>query len=370
MSMQISTTRSEHPVDDARLAEILANPGFGIHFTDHMFTVEWTPDDGLARRPDRALRPAHPRPGHRRPALRAGDLRGHEGLPARGRLDLGVPARGERRPDGALQPPARAAGARGRRLRRRPSTRWSPSTSAGCPERRAQGEKSLYVRPFMFASEAFLGVRPAQHVTFMVIASPAGVLLQGRHQAGHALAVRGVHPRRPRRHGRGQDRRQLRQLAAAAAGGDRAGLRPGGLPRRRGGDVRRGARRHEPVLRLHRTAGSSPRRSARSSRASPAARSSSSPARWATRSRSAGSRSTSGARASTSGDIIEIFACGTAAVVTPVGELKWDGGSAPGARVDRPDHAGSGRRWSTSSSAGPRTPSAGCTGSSDGRPPV
>jgi len=27
-----------------RLAEILANPGFGTHFTDHMFTVEWTPD--------------------------------------------------------------------------------------------------------------------------------------------------------------------------------------------------------------------------------------------------------------------------------------------------------------------------------------
>jgi branched-chain amino acid aminotransferase len=31
----------------------------------------------------------------------------------------------------------------------------------------------------------------------------------------------------------------------------------------------------------------------------------------------------------TSGDIVEIFACGTAAVVTPVGELRWDGGTAP-----------------------------------------
>lgn len=29
------------------------------------------------------------------------------------------------------------------------------------------------------------------------------------------------------------------------------------------------------------------------------------------------------------GEITEIFACGTAAVVTPVGELKWDGGSVP-----------------------------------------
>lgn len=27
------------------------------------------------------------------------------------------------------------------------------------------------------------------------------------------------------------------------------------------------------------------------------------------------------------GDIVEVFACGTAAVVTPVGELVWDGGS-------------------------------------------
>ena len=28
----------------------------------------------------------------------------------------------------------------------------------------------------------------------------------------------------------------------------------------------------------------------------------------------------------TSGDITEVFACGTAAVITPVGELKWEGG--------------------------------------------
>ena len=44
--MEISTTPSTTTVDDARLAEILENPGFGQHFTDHMFTVEWTPDAG------------------------------------------------------------------------------------------------------------------------------------------------------------------------------------------------------------------------------------------------------------------------------------------------------------------------------------
>ena len=44
----------------------------------------------------------------------------------------------------------------------RADERWVPD---------GEGEKSLYLRPFMFASEKFLGVRPAQHVTFMVIAS-------------------------------------------------------------------------------------------------------------------------------------------------------------------------------------------------------
>ena len=41
---------------------------------------------------------------------------------------------------------------------------WFPSVEGG----------SLYLRPFMFASEAFLGVRPAKEYKFIVIASPAG----------------------------------------------------------------------------------------------------------------------------------------------------------------------------------------------------
>src|SRR5688572_30625755 len=31
---------------DDRLAETLASPGFGTHMTDHMLTVQWTPEDG------------------------------------------------------------------------------------------------------------------------------------------------------------------------------------------------------------------------------------------------------------------------------------------------------------------------------------
>ena len=109
--------------------------------------------------------------------------------------------------------PARAA-------RARRSTTSSQAVDAlvtrrpalGARQRR-RGEKSLYLRPFMFASEAFLGVRPAAARDVHGDRQPGRRLLQGRHQAGHALADRGVHPRRPRRHGRGEDRRQLRQLA-------------------------------------------------------------------------------------------------------------------------------------------------------------
>lgn len=41
------------------------------------------------------------------------------------------------------------------------------------------GDGSLYLRPFMFASEAFLGVRPANEYIFSVIASPAGAYFKG-----------------------------------------------------------------------------------------------------------------------------------------------------------------------------------------------
>jgi branched-chain amino acid aminotransferase len=41
------------------------------------------------------------------------------------------------------------------------------------------GEQSLYLRPFMFASEAFLGVRPANEVRFVLIACPVGAYFAG-----------------------------------------------------------------------------------------------------------------------------------------------------------------------------------------------
>ncbi|BBI59501.1 hypothetical protein HSBAA_08070 [Vreelandella sulfidaeris] len=50
---------------------------------------------------------------------------------------------------------------------------WVPTPAS------AADECSLYLRPFMIASEAFLGVRPSQEVDYYVIASPAAAYFKG-----------------------------------------------------------------------------------------------------------------------------------------------------------------------------------------------
>lgn len=50
---------------------------------------------------------------------------------------------------------------------------WVPSIPGG----------ALYLRPFMFASEAFLGVRPAKQYKYMLIASPVGGYFKSGHEA-------------------------------------------------------------------------------------------------------------------------------------------------------------------------------------------
>jgi branched-chain amino acid aminotransferase len=174
--MQISTTANPDPIDDARLAEILANPGFGQHFTDHMLTVEWTPDDGWHAARITAYGPLTLDPAT---AVLHYAQETFEGMKA------------YRHDDGSVWTfrPEQNAARMVRSSQRlafpelpvddfvdyvdalvRVDERWVPDSV---------GEKSLYLRPFMFASEVFLGVRPAQHVTFMVIASPAGAYFKG-----------------------------------------------------------------------------------------------------------------------------------------------------------------------------------------------
>ena len=58
MTIEFTRTDPTAPVPAAQRDELLANPGFGRVFTDHMVTITWTPDAGLAPREPAALRSA------------------------------------------------------------------------------------------------------------------------------------------------------------------------------------------------------------------------------------------------------------------------------------------------------------------------
>ena len=176
MSMQISTTRSPHPRTDAERAEILANPGFGTYFTDHMFTVEWTPDAGWH---NARIEPYGPLSLDPATAVLHYAQETFEGMKAYRHADGSIwTFRPEENAARMLRSSHRLA------FPELPVEDFVAAVDALVEVDRAwvpdaDGEKSLYLRPFMFASETFLGVRAAQHVTFMVIASPAGAYFKG-----------------------------------------------------------------------------------------------------------------------------------------------------------------------------------------------
>jgi branched-chain amino acid aminotransferase len=175
-SLQIDVHPATDPVGADRLADILADPGFGLHFTDHMFVAEWTPDRGWY---DARVTPYAPLSLDPATAVLHYAQEIFEGMKA------------YRHEDGSVwtfRPEENAArmvrSARRLALPELPVGDFVASVDAlvrvderWVPE--ATGEKSLYIRPFMLATEKFLGVRPAQHVTFLVIASPAGAYFKG-----------------------------------------------------------------------------------------------------------------------------------------------------------------------------------------------
>ena len=170
-SLEISVRPTGTPVDGDRLAEILASPGFGVHFTDHMYVAEWTPEQGWHDARVTAYAPLTLDPAT---AVLHYAQEIFEGMKAYRHDDGSVwTFRPEMNAERMVRSSSRLAlpdlpvadfvAAVDALVRA--DERWVPDPT---------GEKSLYIRPFMFASEAFLGVRPAKHVTFMVIASPAG----------------------------------------------------------------------------------------------------------------------------------------------------------------------------------------------------
>ena len=156
------------PVDVREAA--LADPGFGKLFSDHMVSIDWTEELGWHNATVSALAPV---PLHPAAAVLHYAQEIFEGLKAY-RLQDGTMA--------LFRPSANAErfnqSARRLAMPELPEDifveacrqlvavdrDWFPSVDGG----------ALYLRPFMFATEAFLGVRPAKAYKFMVIASPAG----------------------------------------------------------------------------------------------------------------------------------------------------------------------------------------------------
>ena len=159
-----------HPVPPDVRAQILRSPGFGKHFTDHMVTITWTADGDWH---DARVHPYGPLSLEPAAAVLHYGQEIFEGLKAYVHPDDSV---------WTFRPEANAArfqrSARRLALPELPTEWFVESVDALVRTDRAWAPKgaetSLYLRPFMFASEVFLGVRPSEHVTYCVIASPAG----------------------------------------------------------------------------------------------------------------------------------------------------------------------------------------------------
>jgi branched-chain amino acid aminotransferase len=323
--MEISTTLSNAPVDDARLAEILANPGFGTFFTDHMFTAEWTPDEGWH---DGRIAPYGPLTLDPATAVLHYAQETFEGMKAYRHDDDSIwmfrpEANAERmvrsshrlafpvlEPEDFVDAVAALV---------KVDQRWVPQGA---------GEKSLYVRPFMLATEKFLGVRPSRHVTFMVIASPAGAYFSkgplpitlwltteytragrggmGAAKTGGNYASSLVAQQEATAHGcdqvvflDGQEGRYVEELGGMNMYFVYA---DGRIVTPELGTILEGITRSS-IIELAGKMGHQVEE-----RKIPIDE-------WRD--------------GVTTGEIAEVFACGTAAVVTPVGSLKWEGGETP-----------------------------------------
>jgi branched-chain amino acid aminotransferase len=166
---------NQAPASDAEREAVLAAPGFGKHFTDHMARATWTREDGWHDARVEAYGPLQLDPSA---AVLHYAQEIFEGLKA------------YRWDDGSVRtfrPTANAArfsrSAARLALPELPQADFLESLRALVATDAAWvpsgGETSLYLRPFMFASESFLGVRSAQRVDYLVIASPAGSYFTG-----------------------------------------------------------------------------------------------------------------------------------------------------------------------------------------------
>ncbi len=164
-------TRTDHPTPADERAAIVAKPVFGANFTDHMALAVWTEGTGWHDRGIVARRPFELHPGA---ATFHYGQEIFEGLKAYRQPDGGVALfRPERNAARFVSSATRLA------MAPLPEADFVAAVSELVDLDRdwvpaPDGEQSLYIRPFEIASETLIGVRAAKEYTFCVIASPVG----------------------------------------------------------------------------------------------------------------------------------------------------------------------------------------------------
>ncbi|ROQ65825.1 branched chain amino acid aminotransferase [Streptomyces sp. 840.1] len=167
---------SSNPLSDAEREANMTEPGFGRYFTDHMVTIKWTEGRGWH---DGQLVPYAPL------SIDPANMTLHYGQ------EIFEGLKAYRQPDGTVatfRPEANAArfqsSARRLAMPELPVETFVAACDALVQQDAAWvpahgGEESLYLRPFMIATEVGLGVRPSNEYLFLVIASPAGAYFPG-----------------------------------------------------------------------------------------------------------------------------------------------------------------------------------------------
>ncbi|MFV0374179.1 branched-chain amino acid aminotransferase [Microbacterium sp.] len=163
------------PTTPERREQILAAPGFGENFTDHMVDICWSKTGGWHRP---RVQPYGPITLDPAAAVLHYGQEIFEGIKAYRHADGTIHTF---RPDQNAARLQRSA--RRMALPELPTPYFLQSLreliavdGAWVP---SGEDQSLYLRPFMFAKEAFLGVRAAHKVGYYLIASPAGAYFHG-----------------------------------------------------------------------------------------------------------------------------------------------------------------------------------------------
>ena len=174
--IEFTITPTANPTPDAERAKILEDPAFGQQFTDHMVSIDWTEDEGWHNAQVRANEPISLDPAsnvfHYGQAI-------FEGLKAYRHTDGSITAfRPEQNAKRLNNSAERMA------MPKLPEEVFLEAVRQivdidkdWVPE--AGGEASLYLRPFMIGTEKTLGVKPSTSYSFHIIASPAGAYFSG-----------------------------------------------------------------------------------------------------------------------------------------------------------------------------------------------